>query len=441
MGGAPAEGGVDVGSFGPGEREVVGLTAAANATRGGCGGVGEPAGVRGQRDLAEPGLGHRLEGERADAVEQPVAAVGRGVVVDDQEGAAGQTADDVDRRRRRDTEGVEDELDRAERCPAGERGERPQAALVVGEQQVVAPADRRSERPTPFRLAAGRVVQHAEPVVESPSDVLHRQRPRACRGELDRQRQPIERTAQLVDRIVAVTDDRRPARWAVARRVNSWTASPSGSGASSTTVSPSMPSGTWLVHRIRSPGTASSRRTARSAAASTTCSQLSRMTVVSARRSRSTRAVSPPVTFNAAITVSTTSSVVVAVSNRASHTPPGALSGAAGGDRHGRLADTADTDDLDQPPGGEQLGQVGDDPVATDELGRHRRQVADRHGSLGRVGRRAHGGERSVVGEDLVLELLQLRSRVETELVGQQAPDSLVGGQARRLGAHSGTTR
>ena len=190
-----------------------------------------------------------------------------------------------------------------------------------------------------------------------------------------------------------------------------------------------MPSGTWLVHKIRSPGAASRRRTARSAAESTTCSQLSRMSVVSARRSRSARAVSPPVTFNAAITASTTSSVVIAISNRASHTPPDALQGAAGGDRHGRLADTAHTDDLDQPPGGEQLGQVGDDPVATDEFGRYRRQVADRHGSLGRVGRRAHGGERSVVGEDLVLESLQWRSRVETQLVGQQAPYSLVCGQ------------
>ena len=103
--------------------------------------------------------------------------------------------------------------------------------------------------------------------------------------------------------------------------------------------------------------------------------------------------------------------------------------GAAGGDRHGRLADTADTDDLDQPPGGEQVGQGGDDAVSTDELDRDRRQVADGRGFLGRTGPRPHGGERSVVGEDLVLESLQLRSRVETELVGQQAPYSLICGQ------------
>ena len=67
-------------------------------------------------------------------------------------------------------------------------------------------------------------------------------------------------------------------RCAVARRVNNATASERARGASSTTASPSTPSGTWLVHRIRSPGAASRRRPARAAAASTTCSQLSRIT-------------------------------------------------------------------------------------------------------------------------------------------------------------------
>ena len=36
---------------------------------------GEPAGVRGEGSRREPGVGHGVEGERADAVEQPVAAV------------------------------------------------------------------------------------------------------------------------------------------------------------------------------------------------------------------------------------------------------------------------------------------------------------------------------------------------------------------------------
>ena len=40
-------------------------------------------------------------------------------------------------------ERLEDGLDRGQRRAAGERRQRPQPALVVGEQQLVAPADRR----------------------------------------------------------------------------------------------------------------------------------------------------------------------------------------------------------------------------------------------------------------------------------------------------------
>ena len=57
-----------------------------------------------------------------------------------------------------------------------------------------------------------------------------------------------------------------------------------------------------------------------------TCSQLSRITNAGRPLSRSTRAASPPVTFNAAINVSTTSSGVVAVSSLAKQTPPGTRS-------------------------------------------------------------------------------------------------------------------
>ena len=49
--------------------------------------------------LGQPGVGHRLERERADAVEQPVADRRRpALVVDDHERTAREPADDVDRR-------------------------------------------------------------------------------------------------------------------------------------------------------------------------------------------------------------------------------------------------------------------------------------------------------------------------------------------------------
>ena len=86
-------------------------------------------------------------------------------------------------------------------------------------------------------------------------------------------------------------------------------------------ASPSMPNRTWLVHRTRSPGAASSRRIASVAAASTTCSQLSRITSGALPLSRSSSAGSPPGTFKAAISTSTTSFAVAAVSSLASQTP------------------------------------------------------------------------------------------------------------------------
>ena len=111
-------------------------------------------------------------------------------------------------------------------------------------------------------------------------------------------------------------------RRGLARRPNNSTASARASGASSNTSFPSMSSGTWLVHKIRTPGAASRRRTASAAAASMTCSQLSRMINAVLLFRRSNSAASPP-TFNAATSVSTTSSGVAAVSSLANQTPPG----------------------------------------------------------------------------------------------------------------------
>ena len=72
--GAPGQRGVDVGALGAGEGEVLGLAArcarpasttpAASANHAAC---------AARRALGQPGLRHRLERERADAVEQPVA--------------------------------------------------------------------------------------------------------------------------------------------------------------------------------------------------------------------------------------------------------------------------------------------------------------------------------------------------------------------------------
>ena len=73
------------------------------------------------------------------------------------------------------------------------------------------------------------------------------------------------------------------------------------------------------------PGRGVEQTTARSAAASMTCSQLSRITNAVLLLMRSNNAATPP-TFNVATSVSITSSGVAAVSSLANQTPPGATS-------------------------------------------------------------------------------------------------------------------
>ena len=190
---APGQRGVDVGALGAREREVLGLLRAAHALRRRGGLLRIPRGVRVEAALREPRLGQGLERERADALEQPVA----GRLVHDHQRAAREPAHDVDCRLRRHVERAEHRLRRRERRAAGEGGQRPEAALVVGEQQVVAPPDRRPQRSAALGLAARRVAQHGEAVVEPARDLLDGQRPRARRRELDRERQAVERPAQL----------------------------------------------------------------------------------------------------------------------------------------------------------------------------------------------------------------------------------------------------
>ena len=120
----------------PGEGEVLALRAAAHPVGRRSGGRREPGGVRGTRLIGQPGVGHRFERERPDAVQEPVPDLCclRCVVVDDDQGPGGEPSDDVDRRGLRHVQGREDGLDRGERGATGEGGERPQAPLVVREQ-------------------------------------------------------------------------------------------------------------------------------------------------------------------------------------------------------------------------------------------------------------------------------------------------------------------
>ena len=146
--------------------EVLGLLGSAESGGRGGGDGGEPVGLRPQRDLVEGGVAEPVEGERPNAVEQPVA--GRATFdgeLDGDQRAVGETTDDIGGRLRRHVERGQDVLEPGERRAIGEAAERPQTALIIREQQVVAPRDRRLEGALPVGSTAGRVTQQGEAVL------------------------------------------------------------------------------------------------------------------------------------------------------------------------------------------------------------------------------------------------------------------------------------
>ena len=106
--------------------------------------------------------------------------------------------------------GAGDRLGRLDRRAAREHGEAREARLLAVAQQLVAPVDGRAQRV----VAGGRVASggagSAECHVQTFGDLGGRQQPAAGRGELDRQRQPVDAPADLRDRgSVAVAQIKR----------------------------------------------------------------------------------------------------------------------------------------------------------------------------------------------------------------------------------------
>lgn len=85
------------------------------------------------------------------------------------------------------------------------------------------------------------------------------------------------------------------------------------------------------------------------------------------------------------------------------------------------LAHAARPDERDQPVEVEALAHLAHQLLAADERGQGRGQGTRRRGR--------RRGEVGVVTQDRALQLLQLRGRLDAELVGEQAADPLVGRQ------------
>ena len=90
---------------------------------------------------------------------------------------------------------------------AGEHREPFEDALLVVEQELVAPIDDGTQRLLSGQGRARPARQQAEPIVEPRGDLGERERPGTGRRQLDRQRQPVEPSADLGD-----DTRRRPAR-------------------------------------------------------------------------------------------------------------------------------------------------------------------------------------------------------------------------------------
>ena len=169
-----------------------------------------------------------------------------------------------------------DRLGGREVAAAGEHRQPFEDALLVVEEQLVAPVDDGPQRLLAGQRGARPAGEQAEPVVEPGGDLRDRERPGAGGGQLDGERQPVEPGADVGDDAVGVVGEvraarrppgRGPGRGARRRR--------RASGGTGQMVSPPTRSPSRLVARSRRPGQRRSRSSATSAAVVITCSQLS----------------------------------------------------------------------------------------------------------------------------------------------------------------------
>ena len=141
-------------------------------------------------------LGGRLEplsGVLAHGVEQAEALTLR-----DDERLLDQPGKQIDDPPQGDRTAGADLLGRLEREPTGEHGEATvKDALLTGEQ-VVAPVDRGAQRLLAGQRGATTGAEHVEALAQARGDLIERQRGRASRGELDRQRHAVQTPADLL---------------------------------------------------------------------------------------------------------------------------------------------------------------------------------------------------------------------------------------------------
>jgi hypothetical protein len=89
-----------------------------------------------------------------------------------------------------------------ERAAAGENRQTREQLLLVVRQELVAPLDRRAQRPLALRQVTRARGEELEAVPEPLEDLPRRQHLHTRRGELERQRQPVETARDVADVLV-----------------------------------------------------------------------------------------------------------------------------------------------------------------------------------------------------------------------------------------------
>ena len=170
----------------------------------GLGDAEEPVGVAVPEGVALARLRQPLEAVLPQGLELVVAT---GLDIGDDERLVDEVQEEVEDLARRQEVVAAHGFGGVERAPAGEDGEPGEQPALVLEQEVVAPVDDGAQRLLPGQRRSGTTGQDAEPVVEQRGQLGERQRPEACRGQLDRQREPVEAPAHVLDhRAVVVVD-------------------------------------------------------------------------------------------------------------------------------------------------------------------------------------------------------------------------------------------
>jgi hypothetical protein len=146
------------------------------------------------RSLELAGLGKALVRELADRLEQAVARPPASALADRHDRPIDQTREHVERQAGNDGE--------RSTClePAHKHGERPERSLLIAVEQRVAPLDRGADGAVALGKRPPGAAERVEPCVERSEDLCRRHHAHPRCGQLNRQREMIEASAQHRDR-------------------------------------------------------------------------------------------------------------------------------------------------------------------------------------------------------------------------------------------------